>query len=66
MKSAFRTRYGNFEVLFMPFDLTNTLVAFMDFVNSVFNECLDDFVIVFVDDILISSDNEPSHEEHYD
>lgn len=66
MKSAFRTRYGNFEVLFMPFDLTNTLVAFMDFVNSVFNECLDDFVIVFVDDILIYSDNEPSHEEHYD
>lgn len=48
----------------MPFGLTNTPEAFMDLMNQVFNEYLDDFFIIFVDFILTYSDNEQIHGEH--
>ena len=63
-KTAFRTRYGHFEFTVMPFRLTNALAAFMDLVHRVFQPYLDQFVVVFVDDILIYSQSEWEHEYH--
>ena len=63
-KTIFRTRYGHYEVLVMPFALTNAPTIFMDYKNRILRPFLDKFFVVFIDDILIYSKIEKEHEEH--
>jgi len=63
-KTAFRTRYGNNEFVVVPFVLTNALATFMCLLNNVLHPYLDNFIIVFIDDILVYSKNGEEHAEN--
>jgi hypothetical protein len=63
-KTAFITKYGLYEFMVMSFGLTNAPAYFMYLMNNVFMDYLDKFVVVFIDDILVYSQNEQEHEEH--
>jgi hypothetical protein len=63
-KTAFTTRYGLYEYLVMSFGLTNVPAHFMYLMNSLFMPELDQFVVVFIDNILVYSKSMQEHEEH--
>ncbi len=61
-KMVFRTRYGHFEYQVMPFGLTNAPTTFQGYIKKILAKKLNVFVIVYLDDILIYTENEG--EEH--
>jgi hypothetical protein len=63
-KTTFTMRYGLYEYLVMSFGLTNVPAHFMYLMNSVFMPKLGQFVIVFINDILVYSKSMKEHEEH--
>jgi hypothetical protein len=63
-KTAFRTKYGLFETLVMPFGLSGAPGAFQAMMNKVFQDLLDISVIIYLDNILIFSRNPEEHESH--
>jgi hypothetical protein len=63
-KTSFRTRYGHYEFTVVPFGLSNAPIVFMSLMNGVFEDYLDKFVIVFLDDILVYSRTEEEHEQY--
>jgi hypothetical protein len=62
--TAFTMRYGLYEYLVMSFGLTNALTHFKYLMNTVFVPELDQFVVVFIDDILVYLKSMEEHEEH--
>jgi len=63
-KTTFRSRYGYYKYVVMPFGVTNAPVVFMDYMNEILCPYLDRFVVVFIDDIFIYSKNKEEHAEH--
>jgi len=63
-KTSVFTRYENYEFMVVPFRLSNAPTSFMCLMNNVLCPYLDKFVIVFVDDILVYSNNEEENLEH--
>uniref|UniRef100_A0A803TP66 Gypsy retrotransposon integrase-like protein 1 n=1 Tax=Anolis carolinensis TaxID=28377 RepID=A0A803TP66_ANOCA len=63
-KTAFNTCFGAYENLVMPFGLCNAPAVFQRFINDVFRDLLDKFVVIYLDDILIFSKDACEHGEH--
>ena len=63
-KTAFRTRLGHFEYSVMPFGLTNAPATFQRMIDTVLRQFLDEFVVVYLDDILIFSKTFDQHQRH--
>lgn len=64
-KTAFRTRFGLFEWLVMPFGLNGAPASFQRYINNTLRECFDDFCSAYVDDVLVYTDGSlEDHEKH--
>ena len=65
-KTAFRTRYGHYQFKVMPFGLPNAPATFQAAMNNIFRPYLDEFIVVFLDDIFVLSKDASLHATHLD
>ena len=63
-KTAFKTRYGHYEYLVMPFGLANAPATFQSYIHRALGGLLDRTCVVYLDDILIYSENEEDYDAH--
>ncbi|QRV77894.1 Retrotransposable element Tf2 protein [Ceratobasidium sp. AG-Ba] len=63
-KTAFRTRWGTYETLVMPFGIINGPAYFQAYVNDIFKDLIGVNVVVYMDDILVFSRNREDHVKH--
>jgi transposase InsO family protein len=63
-KTAFRTRYGHYEFMVLPFGLCNAPATFQRLMHEIFWEFLDQFLVIYLDDIIVFSKTEEEHLEH--
>ncbi len=63
-KTAFSTSTGHYEYCIMPFRLANSPSIFQSFVNEIFRDMLDHWVVVYIDDIVIYSNSFDEHIHH--
>ena len=63
-KTAFRTKWGSYEFLMVPFSLCNAPSVWQQFISEVLADLIDMCVVVYLDDILIYSDNLSDHRKH--
>ncbi len=63
-KTAFNTPSGHYEYLVLPFGLSNARAVFQGLVNSVLGDMINQFVFVYLDDILIFSPSLQVHIQH--
>jgi len=61
-KTAFRTRYGLYEFLVMPFGLSNIPATFQDMMNHIFRDMIDFGLLLYIDDLLIYAKTEEEHD----
>jgi Reverse transcriptase (RNA-dependent DNA polymerase) len=63
-KTAFNTKYGQLEYLVKPMGLCNAPETFQTLMNDIFCDCIDDFLVVYMYDLLIFSKNKDDHIRH--
>ena len=63
-KTTFWTKYELYEYQVMSFRLINALAMFQKLINHVLYDHLNEFIITYLDDILIYFENEENHEKH--
>ena len=63
-KTAFNTKYGQFEYLVMPMGLCNAPATFQSLMNSIFADYIDDFMVIYMDDLLVYSKSVEDHMIH--
>jgi hypothetical protein len=63
-KTACNTKHEQSEYLVMPMELCNATETFQTLMNNLFCDCIDDFLVVYMDDLFIFSKNKEDHMRH--
>ncbi len=63
-KTTFCIHYNHFEYMIMSFNLINTFIMFQTYINKILTELLNDFYIIYLNDILIFSVEKTDHIDH--